>query len=94
LGYGRRLPIYLPTMPDPHDDNHHPLPVDAVYHAIVSDPNPKMVRLRLELLAARRKRIFAERGNFLRDAPLDLLFEVAELPRGRRREFENVAHGR
>src|ERR1700726_175109 len=51
------LPIYLSPMPDPHNDNHHPLPVDAVYHAIVSDPNPKMVRLRLELLAAWRKGI-------------------------------------
>lgn len=73
-------PIDLFSMPDPHNDNHHPFPVDTVYHAIIADANPKMVRLRFELLAAWRKRIFAERGNFLGDAPLELLVEGPELP--------------
>jgi hypothetical protein len=81
-------------MPDPHYDNHDPFPVDPVYHAIIADANPKMVRLGFELLAARRKRIFAERGNFLGDAPLKLPVEVSELPESGRREFKNVAHGR
>ena len=81
-------------MPDPHNNDYHPLPVDTVYHAIVADANPKMVRLCLEFLAARRKRIFAERGDFLGDAPLKLLVEVPKLPGRRCREFESIAHGR
>lgn len=81
-------------MPDPHDNNYHPLSINTVYHAIVADANPKVVRLSLEFLAAGRKRIFAERGDFLSDAPLQLLVEVPELPGGGRREFENIAHGR
>lgn len=81
-------------MSDPHNDNHHPLSVDTVDHAIVADSNPKVIRLRFELLAARWKRIVAERYNFLGDAPLKLPVEVAELPGGRCREFENVAHMR
>jgi hypothetical protein len=80
-------------MPDPNNNNHHPFPVDAVYHTIVANSNPKVVRLSLELLAAWRKRIFAERGNFLGDAPLKLLVEVPELADGGRREFKNMAHG-
>jgi len=81
-------------MPDPHNDDDYPLPIDPVNHAIVADANPKMVRLSLELLAARWKRIFAERGDFLGDAPLKLLVEASELAGSGRREFENVAHGR
>ncbi len=79
-------------MPDPHNDNHHAFPVDAVYHAIVADANPKMVRLCLQLLAARRERILAERRNSLGDPPLKLLIEVSELAGSGRREFENIAH--
>jgi hypothetical protein len=81
-------------MPDPYYDNHDPLPVDTVYHAIIADANPKMVRLCLELLAAWRKRMFAERGNLLADAPLKLLVETTELSGSRSREFENVSHER
>lgn len=81
-------------MPDPHYDNHHPFPVDPVYHPIIANPNPKMVRLSLELLAARRERVFAEGSNFLGDAPLKLLVEAPELPGGGSREFKNIAHGR
>lgn len=94
LGPRTALPVHLFSMSDPYNNNHHPLPVDPVNHAIVADTNPKMVRLRLELLAARRKRIFAERGNLLGDPPLQLLVEVPELPDGGRREFKNIAHGR
>jgi len=79
-------------MPNPHNNNHDSFPVDTVNHAIIADANPIMVGLCLELLAARRKRIFAERSNFLGDAPLKLLVEVPELPGGGRREFENIAH--
>jgi hypothetical protein len=81
-------------MADPHNDNHHPFPVDTIDHAIVTDPNPKVVRLCLEFLAPRRKRIFAERGNFLGDPALKLFVEVPELADGGRREFKNVTHGR
>jgi hypothetical protein len=73
---GVNLLVHLSSMPDPHNDNHDPLPVDPVYDAIVADANPKMVRLCLELLAAWRKRVFAERGNLLADAPLKLLVEI------------------
>jgi hypothetical protein len=81
-------------MPDPHDDKYDPFPIDAVYHTIVSDSNPKVVRLSLQLLAAGRKRIFAEGNNFLGDPPLHLLAEVPELAGSGGREFENIAHGR
>lgn len=81
-------------MPDPHNDNYDPLPIDTINHPIIANPNPKMVRLSLELLAARWKRIVAERGNFPGDAPLKLLAEVPELPDRRRREFNGIAHGR
>lgn len=73
-------PIHLLPMPDPNNHNHHPFPFDPVNHAIVADTNPKMVRLRLELLAAWRKRIFTERGNFFGDPPLQLLVEVSGTP--------------
>jgi len=81
-------------MPDPHDDNHHPFPVDAVYNAIVADANPKMIRLCFKLFASRRKRIFAERGNLFGDTPLKLPVEGPELSQGGGREYENVAHAR
>lgn len=81
-------------MPNPHNDNHYPFPVDPIYDAIIADSNPKMVRLCFELLAAWRKRVFAERSNFFGDAPLQLPVEVPELAGGRSREFENIAHGR
>jgi len=86
-------PIDFSPMPDPYNHDYDPLPVDTVYHAIVSDSNPKMVRLRLELLAAWRKRIFAERCNFFGDPPLKLLVEVLELPDRGCREFAGIAHG-
>jgi len=79
-------------MPNPHNNNHHPFPVDAIYHTIVADSNPKVVRLSFELLAARRERIFAERCDLLCDLLLKLLFEVSELAGSGRREFENIAH--
>lgn len=91
---GRCLPVHFPPMPDPHNNNHDSFPVDTIYHAIVADTNPKMVRLCLELLAARRKRILTERGNPFSKAPLKLLVEVPELADGGRREFKNIAHGR
>ena len=81
-------------MSDPHNDNHHPLSVDTIYHAIIADANPKMIRLCFELFASRRKRIPAERGDFLADSPLKLPVEVPELPGGRCREFESIAHRR
>ncbi len=81
-------------MSDPDDDYHNSTPVDSVYHAIVADAKPKMVRLCLKLLAAWRKRVFAERGDLLGDAPLKLPVEGPELPGRGRREFENIAHGR
>lgn len=88
------LSVYFPPMSDPHDDNHYSFTIYPVYHAIVTNANPKMVRLCLELFASRRKRILAERGDFLADSPLKLPVEVPELPRGRCREFEDIAHGR
>jgi hypothetical protein len=39
-------------MPDSHNDNHNPFPVDTVHDAIVADANTKMVSLRFELFAA------------------------------------------
>lgn len=81
-------------MPDPHNNNYDPFPVDTVYHAIVTNPNPKMVRLCLELLAAWRKRCVTECRNFLSNAPLKLLVKIPELADGGRREFKNIAHGR
>lgn len=81
-------------MPNSYDDNHDPFPVDTIYHAIIAEANPKMVRLCFELFASWRKRVFAERGNFLGDAPLKLLVEFPELADGGRREFKNIAHGR
>lgn len=81
-------------MPDSHNHNYHPFPVDSVYDAIVADSNPKMVQLRFELLAAGWERIFTECDNFLSDAPLKLPVEVPELACGGRREFKNIAHGR
>jgi len=92
--FGRLLSVDLSPMPNPHNHDYYSFSIDAVYHAIVADANPKMVRLSLELLAARRKRVFAERVHFLADAPLKLLVEVPELSCGRRREFEDVAHRR
>ena len=81
-------------MPDPNNDNHHSSSIHAINDPIIAYANPKMVSLRFELLASWRKRIFAERSNLLGDAPLKSPFEVPKLPRGRRREFKNVAHGR
>jgi hypothetical protein len=79
-------------MPNPHNNNHDSFSVDPVNHAIIADSNPKMVGLSLKFLAARRKRIFAERGNFLRDPALKLLSEVSEFAGSGRREFENIVH--
>ncbi len=90
----RPLPVHFPPMSNPHNNDHHPPPVDSVYHAIIAYSNPKMVRLCLELLAARRKRILTERSNFLGDAPLQLLVEASELAGSGRREFKDIAHGR
>ncbi len=80
-------------MSDPHDHNHHSFAIDPVYHAIVAHANPKMLRLAFELLAARRKRILAERDNFFGDAPLMLPVEVTKFPGSGRREFKNIARG-
>jgi hypothetical protein len=81
-------------MSDPHDDNHHSFPIYTIHYPVVTDSNSKMVRLCFELLAARRKRISAERGNLLADTPLKSPVEGPELSRRGRREFENVAHVR
>jgi hypothetical protein len=91
---GTALAVHLSPMADANNDNHHSLPIDPVDHAIIANANPKVVRLRLEFLAARGKRIFAERGHFLGDPSLKLFVEVPELAGSRRREFKNIAHGR
>ena len=74
-------------MSDPNNDNHDSFAVDLVYDAVVTDSNSKMVRSSFELLAARRKRIFAERDNFLGYAPLKLFVEASDFLSGGCREF-------
>jgi hypothetical protein len=76
------LSIHSSSMPDPHDDNHHSVPVDTVNHAIVAHANPKMISLTFELLTAWRKRIFAERGRLLRDSPLQRSVKRPEFSQG------------